>query len=415
MLKKNIFAGSIGTFAEWAEFSFYGYMIIQISHLFFPMLTAGMAMIAGFGTFAVSYLARPLGSILFGYIGDTIGRQKALSTSILFMSVVTLCIGLLPTYNVIGFLAPVLLILFRFLQGLAVSGEFTGAAIMIIEQNPEKPHFASSWINTAAATAKFTGGLASIAVSLPFMPTWGWRIPFCLGFLACFIGFYIRRNLSETMQFQELQKKNQIENAPIKTVFRKYKMPLFQIASIGAFIGIFTYTCDLWWVSYVIQEKYFSGLQAKTLATVMQGSVIVFTPLMGILADRCNGKNVMRFGILGNVVLTPLLFFASAHHSFPTILTISLFYGASQGALSASMFKYFADIFPASIRYTGQAIGWNIALAIFGGTTPIIAQILFANNLLYVLIGYVMFAGVIALIINSPKLSLRNNLEPASQ
>ncbi len=412
MLNKTIIAGSIGTFAEWAEFSFYGYMITQFSHLFFPMLTSGMAILAGFGTFAVSYLARPLGSILFGYVGDTLGRQKALSSSILLMSVVTLCIGLLPTYQTIGIFSPILLVLFRFLQGLAVSGEFTGAAIMIIEQNKSRPCFSSSWINTAAASAKFIGGFASIIVSLPFMPGWAWRVPFCLGFLTCFIGFYIRRNLSETAQFQQLKTMNQVEHTPIRTVFKSYKKSLFQIASIGAFIGIFTYTCDLWWVSYAIQKGYFSELQAKTLGTIIQGSVVIFTPLMGMLADYRGGKLIMRLGISGNIILVPLLFWVSTQKSFLAILAISLFYGVSQGALSASMFKYFSEIFPTSIRYTGQAIGWNIALAIFGGTAPLIAQTLFTNDLLYILIAYVMLSGVIALVINSPSFTTKNIPEP---
>lgn len=413
MLSKNIFAASIGTFAEWAEFSFYGYMVILFSHLFFPMLTSSVAIIAGFGTFAVSYLARPLGSILFGWIGDILGRQKALSSSILFMSIITLGIGVLPTYQTIGIFAPILLILFRFLQGLAVSGEFTGAAIMILEQNPNKACFSSSWINTAAATAKFIGGFASIAVSLPFMPVWAWRMPFCLGFLACLIGFYIRRNLSETAQFQQLQKMNQIERTPIKTIFKNHKKSLLQIASIGAFIGIFTYTCDLWWVSYVIQKGYFNELQARSLATLIQGSVIVFTPLMGILADFYSEKYIMRLGILGDIILVPLLFFASMKSSFLAIIVIGLFYGLSQGALSASMFKYFSNIFPTSIRYTGQAMGWNIALAIFGGSAPLIAQTLYTNNLLYLLISYVMLSGIIALIINSSSFGIKNMFQPS--
>ena len=361
----------------------------------------------------MSYLARPLGSILFGWIGDILGRQKALSSSILFMSIITLGIGVLPTYQTIGIFAPILLILFRFLQGLAVSGEFTGAAIMILEQNPNKACFSSSWINTAAATAKFIGGFASIAVSLPFMPVWAWRMPFCLGFLACLIGFYIRRNLSETAQFQQLQKMNQIERTPIKTIFKNHKKSLLQIASIGAFIGIFTYTCDLWWVSYVIQKGYFNELQARSLPTLIQGSVIVFTPLMGILADFYSEKYIMRLGILGDIILVPLLFFASMKSSFLAIIVIGLFYGLSQGALSASMFKYFSNIFPTSIRYTGQAMGWNIALAIFGGSAPLIAQTLYTNNLLYLLISYVMLSGIIALIINSSSFGIKNMFQPS--
>ena len=158
---KTTLTSFIGTTVEWAEFCFYGYLVTQLSPLFFPMLSPDIAIIAGFGAFAASYLARPLGGIFFGHIGDKWGRKKAFAGSILLMSVATFGIGLLPVYDTIGILAPILLVLLRFFQGLATGGEYPGASVFIIEHNRDKPYFAASWVATAAAVSGLDSGAAA--------------------------------------------------------------------------------------------------------------------------------------------------------------------------------------------------------------------------------------------------------------
>ena len=396
MQRKNISASAIGTLVEWAEFTFYGYLVVKFSHLFFPMLTPQLAILAGFAGFAVSYLARPLGSFIFGHIGDKKGRQKALANSIFMMGIVTLGMGVLPTYDKIGLFAPIFLLILRFLQGITVGGEYTGAAVFIIEHNAKNPYLSSSWVSTSAAAGMLVGGLAAAIISLPVMPEWAWRLPFLIGSCACLIGFYIRRQLSETAAYKKLLSVHGIVSVPIKVVLKNYKKPLLQTMAIGVFVAIFIYICNIWWITYVIKTGYFSELTARTLATASQGSVVVFTPLLALLTQRWNGRDIMQIGLIGSLFVAPWLFFASVHQSVYGVIAANLLYAISLSAVTATMFKYLADIFPTHIRYTGQAMGWSIGVAIFGGSAPLVAQILSSHHL-GLTIAYVSLSGLIAL------------------
>lgn len=397
---KIILASSLGTLIEWAEFSFYAYLLAQFSHLFFSMLTHEAALIAAFGTFAVSYLARPLGGIFFGYIGDKFGRQKALVGSILLMGFVTLAMGLLPTYQQIGTTAPLLLIALRFLQGVAVAGEFMGAGVLVVENDTQAPYFSSSWISTAAAGGMLLGGFAGIVVSLPNMPDWAWRVPFWIGFLSCGVGFYIRFALSETTEYQALLHQQRVTSTPIKTLLQDHRISLLKTFLFAALIGIFIYICNIWWVTYVIERGYFSPLAARTLATSAQAGVVILTPIMGWVAQRWQASKVMSLGLFGTLITAPLLLLLAGKMSFHSILLVELLYALSLAALTAPMLKYLANLFPTAVRYSGQAIGWNMAVAVFGGTAPLVAQLLSSQQSTLALAGYVVGTGLIALLVN---------------
>jgi MFS transporter, MHS family, proline/betaine transporter len=194
---KLIFVSVIGTFLEWTEYCLYGYLAAKISVLFFPQFDARVGLLATFGIFAAGYFARPLGGILFGHIGDTRGRKQALMVSMALMGVATVSIGLLPTYAEWGLFAPLLLLLCRILQGLAVSGEFNGAAIFLIEHaQPGYKNRAGSWVGAAAAAGMVFGALLVALVSYDGLPTWVWRIPFLIGALSCFVFAFDYRRVS---------------------------------------------------------------------------------------------------------------------------------------------------------------------------------------------------------------------------
>lgn len=417
MYRNNTIASSIGTLVEWAEFTFYGYLVYQFSHLFFPMLSAELSLLAAFGGFAVSYLARPLGSLFFGHMGDKKGRQKALSYSILVMGIATFGIGILPTYQTLGIYAPVLLLMLRFLQGFSVGGEFTGAAVFIIEHNQKKPYLSSSWVSTSSAAGMLIGGTAALIISLPHMPDWAWRVPFCIGASACLVGFYIRNNLSETAAYQNLVINHSTASLPIKVVLSQFKKPLLQTASVGIFVALYIYICNIWWITYVIKANYFNSLQARFLATFGQGCVVILTPLLALIAERWRGKFILQAGLIGSIFIGPPLFWASNNQLFYLVMIINVFYALFLAAVTATMFKYFADIFPTSVRYTGPAMGWNIGVAVFGGSAPLVAQMLSFNHLTFVAIIYVMLSSIVALVANSYSLTLlkesgiRENLE----
>ncbi len=391
---------SIGTLIEWAEFTFYGYLIYQFSLLFFSILPPELSLLAALGGFAISYLARPLGGLIFGHIGDKKGRQKALSYSILLMGISTLGIGILPTDQTLGIYAPILLLILRFLQGFSVGGEFTGAAVFIVEHNPEKSYLSSSWVSTSSAAGMLIGGTAALIISLPHMPPWAWRIPFYMGASACLIGFYIRNNLSETAVYQNLLN-NRSTKLPIKMVLSHYKKPLLQTAMMGIFVAVYIYIYNIWWITHVTQQDYFSTLEARFLANFAQGCVVLLTPLMAIAAQKWRGKFILQAGLFGSIFVGPSLFLASHHHLFYGVMIINIFYALFLAAVTGTMFKYLSDIFPASVRCTGQAVGWSIGVAIFGGSAPLVAQALSFHHLTFVAVIYVMLISILALIVNS--------------
>lgn len=165
-------------------------------------------------------------------------------------SIVTLGIGLLPTYQKIGLWAPLLLLILRFFQGISFGGEFTGAAVFVTEHNPRKSYWSSSWISTASGIGMLIGGIAAMIIRLPGMPSWAWRVPFCLGALAALIEFYIRRRLAETTTYQELLAADAIARLPLKTLFTQHKKALLQTAAVASYGAIYIYICNVWWITY---------------------------------------------------------------------------------------------------------------------------------------------------------------------
>lgn len=389
---------SIGTLVEWAEFTFYAYMSHKFAILFFPMFDTNIAILISFTTFAVSYLARPLGGVLFGHIGDKYGRNTAFSLSIFLMAMTTLCMGILPTYATIGFTASILLIILRFLQGIAVSGEFTGAAVYLIESDSsKKPYLSSSWISTSSAAGMLVGSFASLIVSLPSMPAWSWRVPFCIGFFACLLGLYVRKKLPETTAYNNLICSHKLEKIPLFSALKNHKIQILQTMSLAAFVGIYIYICNIWWTTYVVEQNYFSNSEAKFLTTIGQGCVVMLTPLMAILAERYGGKLIMKIGLVGAIFFAPLFFLISSTQVFYLALFFQIIYALCDAMVTAPMFRFLSSIFPASIRYSGQAFGWSVSAAVFGGTAPLLAQCMFLNGLGFLPSLYVSLSAIAAL------------------
>lgn len=238
------------------------------------------------------------------------------------------------------------------------------------------------------------GGFAAVAITFPGMPTWSWRIPFFAGTVACLVGFYIRYSLTE-IKMQGAMRIN-----PIKAILKTYKKPLLKVATIGIAVALYVYICNIWWISYAINGGYFTPLTARSLALLAQGSVVILTPLMAIGADRWNGKYMMQAGLCGYVLVPPLLFFMTHHHSLYGAIFMSILYAIANAAATAPLFKYFFEIFPREIRYTGTALGYGIGVAIFGGSAPLVAQFLSLHHLTYLSIFYVAVGSIIALWVN---------------
>lgn len=394
---KYIVACAFGAMLEWAEFSYYGYLSVLFAKIFFPDLAGNLGIMAALFAFAMSYVARPFGGLLFGWIGDRWGRRQALLLSLMLMGIVGVAMGLLPTYEVIGTAAPVLLFSLRFLQGIALSGEFTGAAVYLIESLPSKPYFFSSFISTFSALGMFLGVLCAYCVTLPNMPSWAWRIPFFIGSISCIFGLYIRGYLHETLDLNLVKK---IKRLPIRIVFDEHKFAFIQTLAIAAFVGIYIYTCNVWWVSFSIENHYFSAVDARKLGAIAQGFVVLLTPVVALLADW-RFKNISLYiGLLGSIIMTPAIFYFTQQQSFELMVFVMVGYAFINACVTGVMFKFMTDLFPGIVRYSGTALAWNIAIALFAGFAPLIAQtISLASTKIYAPAFYVVFSALVALTI----------------
>lgn len=373
---RSIVICALGTFLEWTEYSIYGYLAAKISALFFPQVDPRVALLATYGVFATGFFARPIGGIIFGHIGDRWGRKQALTFSMALMGLATFSMGILPTYSQWGLIAPALLLLCRILQGLAVSGEFNGAAIFLIEHaDNHHKNSAGSWIGSAAAAGMLCGALMVSAISHEGLPNWSWRIPFWIGSLSCLIGLYLRRKLNESPEF--LRHQNEKLRAPLITTFKIGKKSMLQTAAIAAFVGINVYVCNIYFTTFLITHLKISGQTAIMIAAFGQGCVALFIPIFGKMADKWNcGRALILSGLSGAAISATVIFILIANHTITLLLLAQLLYAIFNGMSSGPLFNHLNTLFPAQRRYTGITVAWSISVAIFGGTAPMISQYL---------------------------------------
>lgn len=396
--KKRVIVASIGTFLEWAEFTYFAYIANIIAALFFPELGSRLGLIATFSVFAVGYFFRPLGSLYFGYLGDKLGRRLALQASIMLMGISSLLIGCLPTYSTIGILAPILLVLFRCTQGFAVSGEFNGSAIYLIEHDLEKPCQAGSWTGFASALGMMFGGLMATLISFHQMPVWAWRIPFLLGTFSCFCALYFRRNLSESPAFLAMTKERSTN--PLNILFKNYKNKLLKAALLVAALSIYIYIMNVFYATHLAKYTTLQATETKLIVTFAQGLVALFIFSIGILADQVKEQRLIAIGLIGYFIAAPIAYLAPQTNSFILILLAQIPYALCNALVGIPIFKLLNDFFPTHIRYSGVSIAWGVSTAIFGGTAPLVA--VYLQNIFqlsYAPIFYILLFAAIALLV----------------
>lgn len=375
--QRLILLANIGTIIEWAEFSFYAYIAVTISRLFFPEYDQRVALLLTFAIFALGYLTRPFGAIVFGYIGDHYGRKVALRLSIFLMGISTFCIGLLPSYQAIGFAAPILLLMCRAFQGLAVSGEFNGAAIYLIEQSEDQPCLAGSWTAWAAGVGVVIGSACALLVSLPHMPSWLWRLPFLMGAVACWYAYILRNKLSESPKFILAKQQRRLEKVPLLSILNNHRASFIKAFIVSSAIGVFFYIASIYYGASLQQHTNLPAYQIKALITFGELFFILLCPFMARIADKYGDKRLLTLGLLSSVVTVPLMYaLITPNPSFWVLLLAQCAYGFSDALMSAPLFKYLNDLFPVENRYTGVSFAWSLSMAIFGGTAPMVAEYL---------------------------------------
>lgn len=414
--KTTIFIGILGTALEWLEYSYYGYLTTRISQLFFPQYDARTGLFASFAIFAAGFIMRPLGGLLFGFIGDSKGRRIALFWSLLLMGCSTLLMGLLPTYEQIGIYAPIALLLCRLLQGLAVSGEYNGAAIFLIEHHKTNyPILAGSWVGAASAFGMLMGAFCAILVAYPGMPTWSWRVPFFFAFFSCLIANYLRYRMAETPAFLTSSNQRKLIKYPLKEIMTSYRKPFVFNMLLAAFVSVYIYVGNVYFASFLIKERFYSMSQATSIVAFGELIVVISFPFAALLAERFGHKRIMLIGLLGTLLATPLLFSLTQTHSLVLNILAELFFGLTNALVCAPIFHFIYTLFPTEIRYTGNSTAWGLGVALFGGSAPTIAHFLTDHYSYYAPSFYVgLFTLIAIIVIMRAHSSESNNKQPAS-
>ena len=400
---KATFASWIGTTIEYYDFSCYGLAASLIfPKLFFSSNDPTLATVLSLATFAVGYIARPVGAIVFGHFGDRIGRKTALVFTLILMGASTFLIGLMPTYDQIGAAAPVILVLARLLQGFSVGGEYGGAVLMTVEHSGKKSGFFGSLVNTGATAGLILANLVFLAafqLSDDALYSWGWRIPFLLSAILVVVGLISRIALEETPEFEEAEHQGEVQQVPVVDVLRNHLGTVALLAmGILAAGTAFTMT-TVFSLSY---GKDTLGLSKDTMLAVLLTStvaILICLPLFGAIGDRFGIRRVFLGGAASMIVL-PFCWFALMDTRQPGWMILGfalIFMGYS--ANYAVVPSYFSQVFPPALRFTGMSVGITIGLIAGNAIAPSISSmILDATDSWLIIAIYMAGTGAISLL-----------------
>lgn len=383
--KRAIIASLVGNYVEWYEFTVYAFLAGVIGELFFPSSDKTTSLLASYAVFGLAFIARPLGGVVFGHIGDRFGRRGALATIIILLSFATGALGLLPTYSAIGIAAPILLVVCRAVQGFALGGELSGATTFLMEYSPTgRRGLYTSLIGAGAALGLITGALLALFLNATLSPeslrSWGWRIPFVVGMALALIGFYIRLRLEETPAFTAVVERHQVARAPIVESFGKHFPTMVLLFCFQASVSLVFYLVAAYLPGYFIRTIGVARLTALLLTLASFAVAMVLCPIIGALSDRF-GRRTLALVTNGWPVVTSVLAFLLLNGASMVgivagvvLLSISLALGLTIAPI------LFAEIFPVRVRYSGSSIAYNLSQMVFGGTAPLFATYLVAST-----------------------------------
>lgn len=381
---KVIGASAAGTVIEWYDFYIFGSLATVIAGQFFPTGNETLSLIYTLATFATGFVVRPFGAAFFGRIGDLIGRKYAFLATLVIMGGATTAIGLIPTYKSIGLAAPAILILLRLLQGLALGGEYGGAAVYVAEHAPDnKRGFYTSFIQITATAGLFVSLLVVLAVRLTLSAdafnSWGWRVPFLLSILMVGMSLYIRMQMKESPLFSKLKKEGKVSRAPLSDSFSKGgRVMLLALLGATAGQGVVWYTGQFY-VSIFMQKTLNISLTNTSYITAV--ALLLAAPffvVFGRLSDRIGRKKIMLAGnLLAVLTYYPIYMAMKAYAANYVILTLLVFVQVLYVTMVyGPIAAFLVELFPANIRYTALSLPYHVGNGIFGGLVPTIATAL---------------------------------------
>lgn len=381
-VRRVVVAASIGNCLEWFDFAIYGYLAATLGILFFPAQDETASLLLSFAVFGAAFVMRPLGGLVFGPLGDRIGRRGVLSFIVLLMSAATVCIGLLPTFATIGLLAPALLVFLRLVQGFSAGGELTGATTFVAEHSPTaRRGLLTSWIQVSATLGFFLGlsvpTVLTTLLSAESFDSWGWRIPFLLAGPLGVIGLYMRLKLEDTPDFRDLKAKGKVAKSPLKASLVDNWRPIVMVGAIGIIVHLGYFLVLVYMPTYlttVLDFEAAAAFQATAVALLVDMIVI---PISAALSDRIGRRPLMIGASVAFAVLTIPLFLFIAEGGVAGVLGLAAM-GALHGVYVGAVAAAFVELFATQVRFGGFSIGHNVSAAIFGGGSPFLATYLVA-------------------------------------
>ncbi|WP_433443183.1 MFS transporter [Nonomuraea sp. CA-141351] len=415
-----VLASLAGTTIEWYEFFIYGTAAVLVfDKLFFPSFDDLVGTLLSLSTFALAFVARPIGGALFGHFGDRLGRKSMLVVTLCLMGGATLCIGLLPTYGAVGVAAPILLVLLRVVQGLSLGGEYGGAVLMSVEHAARgRRGFFGALVNTGAAWGLLLANLVFLVTSQlsddAFL-AWGWRVPFLLSAVLVALGLIIRLKLAESPDFQEVRDRGEVRKTPIVEVLSKHwpRVLLMCLAYIPA--GVTFYIATVYSLSYGEKKLGMDRDMILQLVLLVNVFTIAAIPFFGWLSDRVDRKRIFWVSIVAMAALPYVWFSLFQTGSFGLMLLgfVVLFvpYAANYGTMPT----FFAHVFPPAVRYTGMSVGYTLGTVFGSGLAPIIATWLYDGTGSWLAIALYMTAAGVAGTVAALFLTERAGSEQAEQ
>ena len=383
--RKSAIGSLIGTSIEWYDYFLYGTAAaVVFGPLFFPGADPLVGLMASFGALAVGFLARPVGGIVAGHVGDRIGRKAMLVASLLIMGASTTLIGILPTYAQLGFWAPALLLLLRLIQGFGAGAEWGGAALMSVEHaTAKKRGFYGSFtqigvpVGMLLATGSFA--LARTVFNNETFLAWGWRVPFLASALLIGVGLVIRLKLEDPPKFQEMKEQNTLSSQPIVDMYRNEKRNMWLATGMRISQNAVYYLYTVFAVAYIGRSL---GSENNTsLVAVMIASAlgIVSTPVWGALSDRFGRRRLYIFGSVGSGLFV-MPFFMLADTGNPVLIVVAMVLGINffHDAMYGPQAAFFSELFSTGVRYSGASISYSLGSVFGGGFSPLIATALLA-------------------------------------
>ncbi|KWF70010.1 glycine betaine/L-proline transporter ProP [Burkholderia pseudomultivorans] len=409
VLKRAVGAMAFGNAMEWFDFGVYSYIAVTLGKVFFPSSSPSAQLLATFGTFAAAFLVRPLGGMVFGPLGDRIGRQRVLAMTMIMMAVGTVAIGLIPSYASIGIMAPVLLLVARLVQGFSTGGEYGGAATFIAEFSTDKRRgFMGSFLEFGTLTGYILGAgtvaVLTASLSQEALLSWGWRVPFFIAGPLGLVGLYVRMKLEETPAFKkeidarEGNANPQPRHTLVELLAGQWK-PLLQCVGLVLIFNVTDYMALSYLPSYLSATLHVEESHGLFLVLLVMVLMMPMTLYAGHLSDRIGRKRVMMFGCAGLLVLSvPALMLIRTGGMLP-VFGGMLIYGTLLSTFTGVMPSALPALFPTKIRYGALAIGFNVSVSLFGGTTPLVtAWLVDATGDLMMPAYYLMGASFIGIV-----------------